>query len=142
MKKWSVLGVLSCVVGLFLFAAGTAAAQDIVKVAPKNAKVLLENDQVRVIEFHSKAGEKIPMHSHPAYVVYAISGGKTKYTGADGKQSEAESKAGAATWRDAEKHASEAAGPGEAHAILVELKGHAAPAPAAAAKAPEKKAKN
>ena len=39
----------------------TARAQDPVKVAPNNFKVLLENDQVRVLDFHNKGGEKIPM---------------------------------------------------------------------------------
>jgi quercetin dioxygenase-like cupin family protein len=51
-----------------------------VKVARNNFKVLLENEHVRVLDFHSKSGEKIPMHSHPAYVTYAISGsGKTTF---------------------------------------------------------------
>lgn len=110
-----------------LFAAGTVLAQDAVKVAPNNNKVLLENDQVRVIDFHSKPGVKIPMHSHPDMVVYSISGGKTKFTSPDGKVTEREGKPGQATWRDAETHASEYIGTGEAHAVLIELKGKAAP---------------
>jgi len=64
------LGALAlCCVGV-----GTVRAQDPVQVAPSNFKVLLENDQVRVLDFHSKGGEKIPMHSHPAYLTYDISG--------------------------------------------------------------------
>ena len=107
-----------------LLAAGTLSAQDPVKVAPNNFKVLLENDRVRVLDFHSKAGEKIPMHSHPAYVAYAVTGsGKTKFTSADGKTTEAPAKAGQTTWRDAETHASEYTGTGETHVVLIELKG-------------------
>src|SRR5881396_170461 len=64
-----------------ILAAGKVWAQDPVKVAPKNFKVVLENDHVRVLDFHSKAGDKIPMHSHPGYVAYSITGsGKTTFT--------------------------------------------------------------
>ncbi|MBI3668258.1 MAG: cytoplasmic protein [Acidobacteria bacterium] len=108
---------------VLVFAAGTALAQDPVKVAPNNLKVLLENDRVRVLDYHAKPGDKIPLHSHPAYIVYAISGsGKTRFTSADGKTSEMAGTVGAATWRDAETHAAEYLGPGDIHALLVELK--------------------
>ena len=128
--------VVSVTLLMLTFVTGTVAAQDPVKVAPKNYKVLLDNEHVRVLEFNSKAGVKIGMHSHPAYVVYAISGGKSKSTAPDGKTTEREAKAGSATWNDAETHTSEAMGPGDAHAIIVEMKGH----PAAAKKEPAKKA--
>jgi quercetin dioxygenase-like cupin family protein len=108
---------------VLVFAAGTAQAQDPVKVAPKNFKVLLDNEHVRVLEFRSNAGEKIPMHSHPAYTIYSFVAGKTKYTSPSGETSERDSPAGQAVWRDAESHASEFMGPGEAHALLIEVKG-------------------
>jgi len=96
-------------------------AQDPVKVAPNNFTVLLENDQVRVLDFHSKGGEKIPVHSHPAYLAYDISGsGTTKFTSSDGKTTESENKAGRTTWHQPATHASEATA--EIHALLVELK--------------------
>lgn len=119
------IGATTCVL-LLLGAAGAAAAQDPVKVAPKNFKVLLENDKVRVLDFHSSAGTKIPMHSHPAYLSYSISGaGKTKFTSADGKTTEAPAATGQATWHEAETHASEYEGTGTTHVLLVELKGGA-----------------
>ena len=100
-----------------------ARAQDPVKVAPKNFTVLLENDKVRVLDFHAAAGEKIPMHSHPAYVSYSISGsGKTKFTLPDGKVVEKPANTGQATWHDAETHASEYEGTGSTHVLLVEMK--------------------
>jgi hypothetical protein len=109
---------------LVTLAAGTARAQDPVKVAPKNFKVLLENEQVRVLDFRSVAGQKIPMHSHPAYISYSISGsGKTKFTSADGKTAERPSNPAGATWHEADTHASEYMGPGATHVLLVELKG-------------------
>src|SRR3989475_9730487 len=111
------LGTLAlCCVGV-----ATARAQDPVQVAPNNFKVLLENDQVRVIDFHSKGGEKIPMHSHPAYLTYDISGGgATKFTAPDGKTTEAPNEPGRTTWHQALTHASEATA--QVHALLVELK--------------------
>jgi quercetin dioxygenase-like cupin family protein len=111
-------------VALLLSVTGTAQAQDAVKAAPKNFKVLLENDRVRVLDFHATSGEKIPMHSHPAYISYSISGaGKTKFTTADGKNVERPAATGQATWHDAETHASEYEGKGETHVLLIELKG-------------------
>ena len=109
---------------VLLFAAGTAQAQDPVKVAPNNFTVLLENERVRVLDFHTKTGVKIPLHSHPAYISYSISGaGKTKFTSADGKVTEPPAKTGQATWHETETHASEYEGTGTAHVLLVELKG-------------------
>jgi quercetin dioxygenase-like cupin family protein len=103
---------------------GTAQAQDAVKAAPNNFKVLLENDRVRVLDFHARSGQKIPMHSHPAYISYSISGaGKTKFTLADGKTTERPAATGQATWHEAETHASEYEGKGETHVLLIELKG-------------------
>jgi quercetin dioxygenase-like cupin family protein len=107
--------------------AGTVQAQDPMKVAPNNFKVLLENEQVRVLDFHSTTGQKIPMHSHPAYVSYSISGsGKTRFTSADGKITEPPARTGQATWHESETHASEYIGSGTAHVLLVELKAPAA----------------
>ncbi len=128
--------ILAVLVAALFLATSTTLAQDPVKVAPKNYKVLLENEHVRVLEFHGKAGDKIGMHSHPAAVLYNVSGGKSKMTASDGKVSEVDSKAGAATWNEPTTHTVEIMGPGEAHGVLVELKSHSA----APAKAPEKKA--
>ena len=111
---------------LILLAVGltrSAGAQDPVKLSPKMYKVLLENDQVRVLEFRAKPGESEPMHSHPAMTVYDISGGRIKLTTADGKSESIEGKAGNAVWSAATVHRFENVGPVEAHEIIVELKG-------------------
>ncbi len=108
---------------LICAAARTLPAQDPVTVAPNNFKVLLENASVRVLDFHSKSGEKIGMHSHPPYLTYSISGaGKAKFTSPDGKTTEQAAGAGQTRWHDAETHASEYIGTGETHVLLVELK--------------------
>ena len=107
---------------LLVFAAKTAVAQDMVKVAPKNCKVLLENDQVRVVRVVTKPGEKIEMHSHPANIVYSFTGGKVKSTSPDGKSEEHERKVGQAIWSDAETHSTENVGTAENRVLVIELK--------------------
>jgi hypothetical protein len=62
------------------------AAQDPVKRSPKYYNVLLENKEVRVLEYRLKAGEKEPMHSHPAGVVYVLSGATLKFSYPDGRR--------------------------------------------------------
>ena len=99
-----------------------AHAQDPVKASPQYYKVLLENDQVRVLEYRLKAGEKEPMHSHPAGVVYVLSGGKLKFTYPDGKTEEKAAATGETIWRDPTTHAVENVGDTEAHAIAIDVK--------------------
>lgn len=80
-------------------------AQDPAKVAPTQVKVLLENDEVRVIEFTAKAGERTPMHSHPGHVIYPLADGKTRFTFPDGTIRELEIKKGVAAWVKPVTHA-------------------------------------
>ena len=93
------------------------------KVAPNTTKVLLENDRVRVLEVQQKPGEKLAMHSHPAYLVYSLSLGKAKFTSPDGKTIEGElNKAGAVNWHEAETHAVENVGTTDSRVLVIELK--------------------
>ena len=107
---------------LLLIATGTALAQDVVKVSPETHKVLLENDQVRVLDARMKPGEKVGMHSHPANVVYFLTDGKIKITYPDGKTEEREVKAGVAGWSEGVTHAAENVGTTEFHELQIELK--------------------
>ena len=100
----------------------TVHAQDPVKTSPQYYKVLLENDQVRVLEYRLKAGEKEPMHSHPTGVVYVLSGTKLKFSYSDGRREERAATAGETIWRDPTTHAVENIGDTEAHVIAVDLK--------------------
>ena len=100
----------------------TAHAQDPVKTSPQYYKVLLENDQVRVLEYRLKAGQKEPMHSHPAGVVYVLSGAKLKVSYADGRTEEKAAATGETIWRDPTTHAVENIGDTEAHAIAIDFK--------------------
>jgi quercetin dioxygenase-like cupin family protein len=99
----------------------TAHAQDPVKTSPQYYKVLLENDQVLVLEYRLKAGEKEAMHSHPAGVVYVLSGAKL-ITYPDGRTEERAAATGETIWRDPITHAVENIGDTEAHAIAIDLK--------------------
>lgn len=47
---------------------------DGVTAAPDHHKVLFENDRVRVIETIVKAGDETPVHTHPATLMYVVSG--------------------------------------------------------------------
>ncbi len=123
------LGALFATVALF-FVAGTALAQDVMKVAggAETNKVVLENAHVRVLDVRSQPGQKVAMHSHPANVVYFLTDAKTKFTYPDGKTEVREAKAGEARWSEAVTHTSENVGTTEIHLLQIELKGAAAPA--------------
>jgi quercetin dioxygenase-like cupin family protein len=113
---------------LIVGAARIAIAQDPVKLSPAMYKVLLENDQVRVLEFRAKPGQSEPIHSHPAMTVYNISGGRIRVTSADGKTEILQTKPGTAGWSAPIVHRYENVGTTETHEIIVELK-HSQAAP-------------
>jgi quercetin dioxygenase-like cupin family protein len=101
----------------------TAHGQDPVKTSPQYYKVLMENDQVRVLEYRLKAGEKEPMHSHPAgVVVYVPSGAKLKFSHPGGRMEERAAATGETVWRESITHAVENISNTEAHAIAIDLK--------------------
>ena len=98
-----------------------AAGGDAVQVAPHVYTVVFENKRVRVLDILLKPGAKSAIHTHPEYVLYAITPTKVKFTNEAGTATEVEFPAGA-TWRDAEAHAVENIGSADAHAIAIELK--------------------
>ena len=95
---------------------------DAVKVAPDVYKVLLENDEVRVLEARLKQGAKSEMHSHPRNVVYFLNNSRAKFTFPDGKSENADLKRGQAMWYDAVSHSVENTGTEDVTAVLIELK--------------------
>jgi quercetin dioxygenase-like cupin family protein len=101
-------------------------AQDPVAVN-KTVKVKFENERVRVLEAELPPGVKEQVHSHPAYVIYVLAGGKVRNYAADGKTTEAELKTGDVLYREPLTHAAENIGTTTMHFILVELK--TAPSP-------------
>ncbi len=105
---------------------GTGAAAnttlDPAKVDPKHYKVVIDNDQVRVLRARYGPHEKSVMHEHPAAVVVFMTGGRTKFTMADGTSRDVDSKAHDAIWEDATKHLPENTGDTPLEAIVIELK--------------------
>ena len=72
-----------------------------------------------------RPGVKEQVHSHPAYVIYVLEGGKFRNYAADGETTEDELKTGEVLYRDPLTHVAENIGNTTMHMILVELKGTA-----------------
>jgi quercetin dioxygenase-like cupin family protein len=99
-----------------------ALAQDPVKAAPQAFKEILNNSEVRVLEYSSKPGQKEAMHSHPAILLYVLQGGKLKSTAPDGTSKEIVYKTGDIQWRPAVTHTGENVGTTEMKSLLIEVK--------------------
>lgn len=97
-------------------------AMDAPTATPKVVKTKFENDRVRVLEFISDPGDKEGWHSHPAFVVYVVSGGTLRVTTPDGKSIDDEFKDGDIRYREPRTHTTENIGKTRLHAIIVELK--------------------
>jgi len=100
-------------------------AKHILKVAPMSAKVIFENDMIRVIEFTMRRGQKIPMHSHNKGLSYSLNEGKIRSTNEVGKSKVFNVKKGEVSWSDEdglETHAVENLG-GVLRELSVEFKG-------------------
>jgi len=117
----SIVSVLCVAVGMTAAAPAFADDyKDTCAVAPKNCKILKEDDNFRVIDYTAKKGDKVDMHSHPAHVIYVIQGGKTKFTMPDGTTKELDTKAGEAIINPPTVHASDHEA--DIHVIIVEKK--------------------
>lgn len=92
-------------------------------------RVLLENEQVRVLRYHDEPGAKTRMHHHPRFVLYALGPFRRRLTFPDGSQHEREFKAGDVIWMPAQSHVGENVGSSPTDSLLVELKSAAATAP-------------
>lgn len=111
---------LAAIFALAALSSGSS-AQDRAKVVP-GMPVLLNNDCVRV-QYHDVAvGGSIPMHSHPAYVVYVLKPFKAQITLPDGTRRISQRKAGEAYWNEPITHAVTNIGPGPIHNLIVEIK--------------------
>jgi quercetin dioxygenase-like cupin family protein len=101
---------------------GSLLAQDAAVVNPDTVRVKLDNPHVRTLEAVLKPGQKENLHSHPASVIYVISGGKVRNHIAGGKTVESELVAGDTLYRDPITHWAENIGTTTIHLILIELK--------------------
>lgn len=96
---------------------------DIIKTSPNQARVLMENEQVRVVEYSVKPGEKDVWHTHPPRSSYVVSGGKVKVYTETGEPKISEVKTGTASWAgQGAKHYVENIGDTDIKIILTEIK--------------------
>jgi len=115
-----ILGTVSLLAASGQALSGTG--QDPVPLYPDNYKVLFENERVRVLDFRLAKGAKENAHTHPAHVVYVLTGFKVRFTLGNGETVLRETKDGQVLFSQPVTHASENLGTTDAHGILVELK--------------------
>jgi len=124
-KETNMKRILFLIMVLFVvgFARGDSrTSQDPLVVNSRTIALKFENSRVRVLEATLKPGDKEKTHSHPAYVIYVIQGGKTRSHAVDGTVTEAEFKTGDVIYRDPLTHWAENIGNTTIRLELVELK--------------------
>ena len=122
MKQMYILILALLATGFMRSDASVKYAQDPLVVNSGTIVLKLENSRVRVLEATLKPGDKEKTHSHPAYVIYVIEGGRVRTHGADGNVVEAEFKTGDVIYREAVTHWAENIGKTTIRLELVELK--------------------
>ena len=110
-------------VGLLLTLSTTMSAQDPVKAAANvYKKVLLDNDQVRVLQVEFAPGDVAPWHQHPNHVIYALNDGKLEITDKGKTASVLEIKAGDTMYLAAVTHMAKNVGTTTLKLVVTELK--------------------
>jgi quercetin dioxygenase-like cupin family protein len=122
MRQLCALTLLLLVSGIVRSDAGFTRIQDPLTVNPKTIALKLENSRVRVMEATLKPGDVEKVHSHPAYVIYVIEGGKFRMHGVDGSTTEGEFKQGDVLYSEPRTHWAENIGNTTIRLELVELK--------------------
>jgi quercetin dioxygenase-like cupin family protein len=122
MNRIYILMFVLLVAGLVRSDASANHVQDPLIVNSKTIALKLENSRVRVLEATLKPGDKEKTHSHPAYVIYVIAGGKVRNHATDGTVSESEFRPGDVIYRDPITHWAENIGDTTIRLELIELK--------------------
>ena len=102
--------------------AAPCAAQDLAKTAGKNAKVLIDNEKVRVIELQMAPGAKTGMHSHGDNLVVFVTGGDATQTMADGTTKTMSRKPGEVLWSGPVTHDTVNTSKTAIRTLVIELK--------------------
>jgi beta-alanine degradation protein BauB len=96
---------------------------DIVQTSPNQARVLMENEHVRIVEYFIKPGDKDVWHTHPPRSSYVVAGGKVKVYTENAEPKISEVKTGTSSWADqGAKHYVENIGATDIKIILTEIK--------------------
>lgn len=102
-----------------------ADSADVTTFAHSPAKVVFENEQVRVLRYHFNPGEKDQMHGHPDNVQILLTDATATVTIPDGRTNQSQGKAGRVNWRPAIVHSVQNTGDKPLEGVLVEMKGMA-----------------
>jgi len=97
-------------------------AQDMAVTAGQSAKVVLDNERVRVIELNMAPGAKTGMHSHGDNLVVFLSGGEAEQTMADGSKKAMSRKPGEVLWSGPVTHDTLNTGQAPTRTLVIELK--------------------
>jgi quercetin dioxygenase-like cupin family protein len=100
-------------------------AQDAARVQPQSYHVVLENEQVRVLEYNAKPGMGVcgvGMHSHPAHVTVLLSPQKVRIRLPNGQVMEHSGKPGDAFYEPPVTHEVENVSGVDARTLIIELK--------------------
>ena len=122
MKRLLVLVLVLLVTGFARSDASVTREQDPLIVNSKTIALKLQNERVRVLEATLKPGDKEQTHSHPAYIIYVIAGGKFRNHATDGTITDGEFKTGDVIYREPVTHWAENTGDTTIRLVLVELK--------------------
>lgn len=122
MKRIYLLIFVLLMTGFVRGDASVTRTQDPLVVNSRSIALKLENSRVRVLEATLKPGVKEQLHSHPAYVIYVIAGGKVRNHATDGTVTEADFRTGDVIYREPVTHWAENIGKTTIRLELVELK--------------------
>ncbi len=100
--------------------------QDPVHTDPDKYRTILENDDVRVLEYHDTPGNKTSPHQHPDSVMYTLSSFKRRLHFSDGRR-DVSMETGQVFWLPAQIHSGENIGDTDTRVLFVELKNSSAP---------------
>lgn len=98
-----------------------AQKQDPVHTDPDKYRTILENDHVRVLEYHDAPGSRTSPHEHPDSVMYTLSSFERRLHFTDGGR-DVSMEAGQVFWLPAQVHSGENIGGTDTRVIFVELK--------------------
>lgn len=99
---------------------------DALEASPNTFRLLLDNDEVRVLEYRLLPGQRDQWHTHPPKVSYVVAGGTLRITTKDGTSFEVTETAGTASWMNSiGEHFAENVGSAPVRILLVEVKSSA-----------------
>ena len=96
---------------------------DALTASPENFRLVLENDDVRVLEYTLLPGQKDRRHTHPQRVAHVISGGQLRVGFPDGTHRDFDEIAGTSEWsKPSPLHDTQNIGTTPIKILLVEVK--------------------